>query len=597
MRGKTLKKLKLDDSSYDSIYEKAMQHLEKQAPWWSHREISDPGITLVEMWSLLSDLQSFYLDQVQESHYRKYLKLLGIAQDEGRFAWTWVSFEKVRRNTVLPEGTKLQAADMIFETEEEVKLTANSMVSFYLEKDETPKDGKERMSLMKRLRKTSFPLTAGIKRLFLFKLKKPLKKGEKIDLFVLLDETKKRNSAGSDYCMAKLVWEYWAQGQYRKANVIRDETCGLLYSGRVSLSFECAMEKRDMDEGYPIQCRIEEGAFDVPPVLYRISLNVVKVFQKNTLCKEEYISASPDAPFVTLRSYLAQTGRIEVYRRCGEDQWEECTQKCDIDAPVVGFRQKRYLHFKDDFRDEMTQKSDNTLKIVCSVQGVKESYAPCTITGVSSQQIALPWENIRRDYVELMLRQGDGDFRFCRYYRKDPEEDRVSNAWHWLDEKNVIEFGDGRHGDIPMAAKDGLRFTGLVLWEGDKGNVSIGKITRFEKPELFPDITCSNLMSGTQGRDRIRPSELFASLKEIIPIENRMITATDVKQIAQETPGLIIKDADVLWKDGKILVTVIPAQSLDNKYCIQKYIDEVKKHLEQYRLVTSRIEVVIGKGN
>ena len=597
MRGKTLKKLKLDDSSYDSIYEKAMQRLEKQAPWWSYKGISDPGITLVEMWSLLSDLQSFYLDQVQESHYRKYLKLLGIAPDEGRFAWTWVSFEKVRRNTVLPEGTKLQAADMIFETEEEVKLTANSMVSFYLKENETPKDGKDRLNMMNRLRKTSFPLTAGIQWLFLFKLKKPLKKGEKLDLFVLLDETKQRNSAGPDYCMAKLTWEYWTQGQYREANVVRDETCGLLYSGRVSLCFESAMEKGETDEGYPIRCRIEEGTFDVFPVLYRISLNVVKVFQKNTLCKEEYINISPDAPFVTLKSYLAQTGRIEVYRRCGEDQWEECTQKCDIDTPVDQFRQKRYLRFKDDFQNEMIQRDDNTLKIVCSVQGVRESYAPCAITGVSSQQITLPWENIRRDSVELMLRQGDGALGFCRYYREDPEEDRVSNAWHWQDENNVIEFGDGRHGDIPMAAKDGLRLTGLVLWEGDKGNVSIGKITKFEKPELFPDITCSNLVSGTQGRGRKKPSELFASLKEIMTVENRMITAADVKEIAKETPGLIIKDVDVLWKDGKILVTIIPVQNLDNKYCVPKYINEVKKHLEQYRLVTSRIEVAIGKGN
>lgn len=85
-----LEEMKLDDGSYGEIYEKAMGRLRAQAPWWTHREVSDPGITLLEMWALLFDMQSFYLDQVQEEHYRKYLKLLGMEPDEGRQAFVWV---------------------------------------------------------------------------------------------------------------------------------------------------------------------------------------------------------------------------------------------------------------------------------------------------------------------------------------------------------------------------------------------------------------------------------------------------------------------------------------------------------------------------
>ncbi len=43
----------LDDSSYRAVYEKAMERLQRQAPWWTHRELSDPGITILELWALL----------------------------------------------------------------------------------------------------------------------------------------------------------------------------------------------------------------------------------------------------------------------------------------------------------------------------------------------------------------------------------------------------------------------------------------------------------------------------------------------------------------------------------------------------------------
>lgn len=591
-----MEKLKLDDSSYDSIYEKAMQRLKQQAPWWSHREVSDPGITLIEMWSFLCDMQSFYLDQVQESHYRKYLKLLGIAPDEGQFAWAWVLFDEIDMDTVLPEGTKLQAADMVFETEEEVKLTANHMISFYLESEDPQEAGKDYLSLMNRSRKASFPLKAG-KQLFSFELKHSVEKGETIDLFVLLDETNQRNPAEAGYFMAELIWEYWAQGKYREARVIRDDTCGLLYSGRVLLQIDSALEAREEKGGYPIRCRIKKGTFDVFPVLYRISLNVVKVFQKNTLCREENIYISPETSSVLLKSYLAQTGRIEVYRGCGEDQWEECTERCDIMPPVSSFRQQRYLHLKEDFLQEMSAREDKTLKIVCSVPEVWDMYVPCAIMGVSTQQITLPWENIRRDCVKLMLRQGDGEPMFWQYHSKEPEEERFPHAWHWQEEINVIEFGDGRHGDIPAAARDGLRLNELVLWEGEKGNVSIKKITKLEKPELLPGITCYNPMSGRQGRGRKKPSEQFAAINEIITQKNRMVTAEDVKEIAKKTQGLIITDAQAVWKNGRISVTISPAVSLKKEYCIQKYIQGVKNHLEQYRLVASQIEVEIEDRN
>ena len=122
-----LEKMSLDESSYESIYEDAEAQIQKAAPWWTHREASDPGVTLLEMWAVLADMQSFYLNQVQEAHYRKYLKLLGIRRQEGACACAWVSFEGVKEDITLPRGTKLTADRTVFETEKEARLTSNSL--------------------------------------------------------------------------------------------------------------------------------------------------------------------------------------------------------------------------------------------------------------------------------------------------------------------------------------------------------------------------------------------------------------------------------------------------------------------------------------
>ena len=94
--------ISLDDSSFEELYGQAMKRIRRQAPWWTHTEVSDPGIMLAEMWAMLTDMQSFYLDQVQESHYRKYLKLLGIRPEEGECARTWAIPTWSRRERATP---------------------------------------------------------------------------------------------------------------------------------------------------------------------------------------------------------------------------------------------------------------------------------------------------------------------------------------------------------------------------------------------------------------------------------------------------------------------------------------------------------------
>ncbi|MDE7222532.1 MAG: hypothetical protein K2O34_01970 [Acetatifactor sp.] len=578
--------ISLDDSSYDEIYEKAMEMLRIQAPWWTHTEVSDPGIMLLEMWALLMDMQSFYLDQVQESHYRKYLKLLGIRPDEGECARTWVFFDHVEEDCTVPVGTKLLADRMVFETKEEVRLINNRLTGFFMG------DGTDRSGAMMLQRKSSFVLREEWKKqLFSFTLEKPLEPGQDSLFFILLREEKERRPATEEFYMAKLVWEYRTKEGWREARVVRDDTQGLLYSGLTGIRTDIPM---DTESGLEIRCRIKKGAYDVMPTLYKIYLNAAEVVQRNTLCCEEDVDFSEKCHRVALKSYLARTGRLWILRRKDKDKgairqeealWEDITDSPEVmvDPPVTARYRERYIFFAGEGR----------IRVVSSAAGITPEELVGEVTGVAAQQIPLPWERILRSSVSLMLRHG-GEKQYLACRMEEPEEDRYANAWHWKEEENVIVLGDGRHGDIPYPSQDGLRFTSLALWEGEKGNISINRITAWERPELFPGITCTNRLTGRGGRERRLPSQQFQEAGERFPEQNRMITEADIQYLAKGTPGLLIREVKARWRNGVLIVKLIPKHELRSRYCGERYRSQAEKYLEQYRLAGTKLVIEIG---
>lgn len=587
----------LDDSSYQAVYEKAMERLQRQAPWWTHRELSDPGVTILELWALLADMQSFYLDQVQESHYRKYLKLLGVAPDEGACARAWIFFDSVTKDCMIPQGTKLLANKMVFEMEEETRLTVNCLTGFY------QGDDRNRIEAMGMRRKNRFALLEqGQSPLFTLTLKSAVEKGQEIMFFVLLSEQDHRNPAKDDFCMVHLAWEYRTAKGWREARVIRDETRGLLYSGRVCLRVDgemqaeemctkevCTKEKQPGKEGYAIRCRIKRGSYDVMPVLYKICLNTGRVIQRDTQCCEEHFTLSKEHPRAVLQSYLARTGELQVFIKREGDSWEDITECCDIDPPITAGQWTRYICPRADYLfDEKTE-----YKIVCRTQEMSGQYRPCHITGVTSQQITLPWKGIVKEELKLMLRRETGGKLYREYRQQEPEETCFDNAWHWQGEN--IKLGDGRHGYIPREVEDGLLLTSLVLSDGEAGNVAIGKIKTWEKPELFGDITFRNMMTGRGGRDGRKPSEQFAEVSRLLLRQNRLVTKSDIQNLVMETPGLLIEGAEAEWRDGVTLVTILPKKPLKHRSCVEKYRSETAKYLEPYRIAAGKLKVVVAE--
>ncbi len=118
---------KLDDKSFDVLVEESTKLIPRQSPEWTDHNRHDPGITLVEMFAWLAEMQQFYLNTIGPDSYRKFLRLLGTKPQSVRPARTEVLFSPdpgpqlfVPRGAKLTNDVPATADQLIFETERDL---------------------------------------------------------------------------------------------------------------------------------------------------------------------------------------------------------------------------------------------------------------------------------------------------------------------------------------------------------------------------------------------------------------------------------------------------------------------------------------------
>jgi len=72
----------LDDVSFQQLVDEAIKKISKVSNQWTNYNLSDPGITLLELFAFLADNQIYVLNKITKNHYIKFLKLLGIRPKE-----------------------------------------------------------------------------------------------------------------------------------------------------------------------------------------------------------------------------------------------------------------------------------------------------------------------------------------------------------------------------------------------------------------------------------------------------------------------------------------------------------------------------------
>ncbi len=69
----------LDDVTFAQLVEEAKKRIPQYKTEWTDYNLHDPGITLIELFAWLSEMEIFFLDKVTAEHEEKFLKLLDIS--------------------------------------------------------------------------------------------------------------------------------------------------------------------------------------------------------------------------------------------------------------------------------------------------------------------------------------------------------------------------------------------------------------------------------------------------------------------------------------------------------------------------------------
>jgi predicted phage baseplate assembly protein len=117
----------LDDRAFDDLVEECIMRIPRYCPEWTDYNLSDPGITLIELFAWLTDQMLLRFNQVPRKNYVAFLELLGIRLQPPAPARTELTFYL---SAALPEAytipAGLEASTIRTETTEAITFSTDS---------------------------------------------------------------------------------------------------------------------------------------------------------------------------------------------------------------------------------------------------------------------------------------------------------------------------------------------------------------------------------------------------------------------------------------------------------------------------------------
>jgi predicted phage baseplate assembly protein len=116
----------LDDRTFQDIVSEIRSKIPLYCPKWTDYNLSDPGITLIEMFAWIADILLYRLNRVPEKNYIKFMDLIGITLEPPKAATVEATFRLTAPQTesfIIPRETEV--ATKPSETQDAIIFTTN----------------------------------------------------------------------------------------------------------------------------------------------------------------------------------------------------------------------------------------------------------------------------------------------------------------------------------------------------------------------------------------------------------------------------------------------------------------------------------------
>lgn len=599
--------ISLDEESYDEILDEAMNTVISKYPEWTDFNEHDPGITMLELFAMLKESQQFFADQIGEENKKKYLKLLGIQRKRKQPANSLIQI-KADGDYRLLYGHKLEAESLCFETNHQKQLVREDVCSCLAVNQGEIEDfiSRGQMEFGDALRFWSFGKEPVQGNILYIRFEGMLPVRVPLDLFVevyksygvkrnplQVCETGNRNSFGDtrgvDFVpLVQLQWQYYTKQGWKNIEKLEDETYAFLFDGFIRFTLEDAMERVTVlgQTGYFIRVVLKEGEYDVAPALTRISMNICRVIQRDTLVEcviQEKVQGS-----VKLDTELAVLGRSELY-----------IGKAGIFYPTVDFNKEICEEegtVRFDIEEERLAGADSVMVLNRDLSCLHKRRAGIG-NGFPCQEINLEDLQILYEDLEILVQDMEKKDGFRLWKKVEDFANSSPEDRHYIFDscQGVIRFGDCIHG---MAPEGEILLAGYVRTMGSDGNVKAGKINRF-RMEGLDELILSNICDGTGGCDEETLEESFFRARQNLKRAECAVTEQDYEEYVMQTPGLMLESCKVLHIDKirqfikkadetTVYIVVKPYGWKMGSRIVRSYAQNIKGYLEHYRMLGSR---------
>jgi predicted phage baseplate assembly protein len=260
---------RLDDRSFSDIVAEALQRIPLYTPEWTDHNLSDPGITVIELFAWMTDIILYRLNRVPDKHYIKFMELIGMRLREAEPARVPVTFwlsAPQEGPVTIPAGTEVATT----RTETEPAITFSTDVEATIRVPQL-RHVLTRPVAGSQFRATNLTaLSKGFEGLMVFESQPPTS-GDAIYLGFAEDlshhilgidmEVDKAEGAGIDPTNPPYVWEVLGRGEetpWIPCEIDYDGTQGFNVSGTVQLHLPPMQEgERGGKSAYWLRCRLE----------------------------------------------------------------------------------------------------------------------------------------------------------------------------------------------------------------------------------------------------------------------------------------------------------------------------------------------------
>ena len=535
----------LDDRTFQDIVSEARSKIPLYCPKWTDYNLSDPGITLIELFAWMVDMLLYRLNQVPEKNYIKFLELMGIQLQPPNPATVKVTFRLSAPQpepVTIPSGTEV--ATVRTETQDAITFITNEDATILLPTLRhmlTTFDDSSYYDVMDEIKnpylETSIFQDIPQKNNALY-----LGYDEDLSAHALaLTIQSSIVGIGVDPSNPPWAWEYWdkEQEKWLLLRLETDTTGGLNTSGQIILHIPITSGRRELDgrNACWIRCRATDplpgqGEYSRSPVVR--------------------IIVSESIGYTVSASH----GLRIMYELLGQSDGTPGQQFQLLNTPVL------------------TRINGETIEVETETEGEYEQWQE-----VSSFADSGP------DDPHFTCDSVSGEIQFGPSIRQPSGDER-------------------QYGKVPAAGR-WIRFSSYRSGGGVIGNVGKGTITILKSSiPYLASVTNFEAAKGGTDVETLESAKLRAP--RALRASTRAVTREDYEYLALESSSKIARvkciaaeDTDILnLPPGTVRLLLIPAIPDNTGYITENKLqllpvvqEEIQSYLDRRRLLATRLEI------